>query len=78
LEEIDDWGPSLVDRLGIQEYVDSGWSGGFFRTAGDNVAHNRHSETKLKEYYTPETMRIVEHVYKEDFERFGYTIGELR
>jgi len=78
LEEIDDWGPSLVQRLGIEEHVDTGWGGGFFRTDSDNVAHNRHSETKLLQFYTPELMRIVEGVYKEDFVRFGYTMGELR
>lgn len=77
LEEIDDWGPALVERTGIEAFVDNGWGGGFFRSDGDGVAHNHRSEQRLKEFYTPELMRIVERIYKKDFDRFGYTIGEL-
>ena len=77
LEEIDDWGPELVKRTGIEAFVDNGWGGGFFRSDGDGVAHNHRSEQRLKEFYTPQLMRIVERIYKKDFDRFGYTIGQL-
>lgn len=77
LEEIDDWGPALVERTSIEPFVETGWGGGFFRSPGDNVKHNHNSEKRLQEFYTPELMRIVERIYKNDFARFGYTVGEL-
>jgi heparan-sulfate lyase len=77
MEEVDSWGPTLVKKLGINKFVNSGWGGGFFRSSGDNIAHNHHTEKRLLEFYTPERMRVVEQVYASDFATFGYPIGHL-
>lgn len=77
LESVDDWGPKLVKRLNITAEVSTGWNGGFFRKIDDAVKHNHHSDTRIKEFYTPELQTLVARKYQEDFETFGYLHDRL-
>ena len=36
------------------------------------LVRNKSKHTKYRDYYCPESKRIVEDFYREDFERFGY------
>lgn len=41
-----------------------------------NVNPTRHRSTTYHSYYTPEARRLVEYVFKPDFDKYGYTFDE--
>ena len=80
VEEMHEWGPTLISRLGLTNHTATGWKGGFFRSAepsNEELAHNHRSEEKVKKFYTPELMQIIDRKYHEDFVNFGYEKGKL-
>ena len=63
-----------VDFVGRFEHLERDW-GKVCDTVGvdDRLAHLRTTDHKhYKEYYTPETEKMVRQLYKEDFEIFNY------
>eukprot|EP00041_Stephanoeca_diplocostata_P037813 m.1446706 g.1446706 ORF g.1446706 m.1446706 type:complete len:581 (-) comp25107_c0_seq89:1247-2989(-) len=75
-EDIDVWGPQLVQRLNLTAFTSTGWRGAFFPAAqSDKEAedHNRHANDRVREFYTPEAERLVRSIYRDDFDVFGYS-----
>ena len=80
VEEMHEWGPKLVSRLGLTKFTMSGWKGGFFRSSDstkEELAHNHRSEEKVNKYYTPRLMEVVDTIFHDDFVNFGYEKGKL-
>lgn len=74
MEEMLEWGPSLVKRLDLEEAVSSDWRGGFFQKG---TSHATHADDKLRDHYTPELMMHIRWKYRDDFTNFGYSPQEL-
>lgn len=78
LEEIDAWGPRLVEYLGIANYTLDGWNNkSFFPNSAESVAHNHNAYDKLDQHYTPDLMARVAKLYETDFTYFGYPTDRL-
>lgn len=75
-EEIEEFSKSMSLW---EDYVATGFgengTDAFGHRSYQSRTHN--SASLLWEHYTPELMKRVYHYYKEDFDRFGFTLREM-
>ena len=73
LEDIHVWGNEIAKKLAIDKMIATGLTGSFFPSSDDNIIHNHHSASRARQYYTPESVKLVRQMYRADFDVFGYS-----